>query len=318
MAVTTISRTSFTDDTGDGISGDIWNATLIGTSLYDPIDALLANALELGGALTTGGQLVAVANTALILKNAAGTEYMRFVGSAPSTIMRPGVSGHVIWQTGAGVEMMRVTAVGNLGVGAATVPGGGTTTGVAVLTLGNGTAPVGGVGDQVSLYSADVSASAELFALDEAGNTPQLTPHNFTLFDPPAGTRPAEQYPWSYYASNVYLGLEIGVDMARLVTLVEDLTGETLAHVREIERHDWIADQETARMRRQAAVEAWEQRPVDRLDEPRPPLPRPHEPPAWLADRIRQHDPALMDRLAEVRDQVRRWTAQRPQTREDA
>jgi hypothetical protein len=35
-----ITRTAFTDDTGDGVSGDIWNSTLIGTSLYDPIDTL--------------------------------------------------------------------------------------------------------------------------------------------------------------------------------------------------------------------------------------------------------------------------------------
>lgn len=46
---TTISRYSFTDDTGDGESGDVLNAALIGASIYDKIDLLFASSLTIGG-----------------------------------------------------------------------------------------------------------------------------------------------------------------------------------------------------------------------------------------------------------------------------
>lgn len=54
MAITTISRFSFTDDTGDGESGDILNGALFGTAIYDKIDALLAAAITTGSTLRTG------------------------------------------------------------------------------------------------------------------------------------------------------------------------------------------------------------------------------------------------------------------------
>ena len=53
MAASTITRTSFTDDTGDSVSGDVWNSTLIGTSLYDPIDALFAASLQIEASVGT-------------------------------------------------------------------------------------------------------------------------------------------------------------------------------------------------------------------------------------------------------------------------
>jgi hypothetical protein len=76
MAATTITRYSFTDDTGDGESGDVLNAALIGTSIYDKIDALLAANITFGGRITaegfgsytfsaggTGGQAMFIRNT---------------------------------------------------------------------------------------------------------------------------------------------------------------------------------------------------------------------------------------------------------------
>jgi hypothetical protein len=53
---TTISRYAFTDDTGDGESGDVLNAALIATAFYDPIDALLANPLTLGSIVSATSQ----------------------------------------------------------------------------------------------------------------------------------------------------------------------------------------------------------------------------------------------------------------------
>ena len=121
--------------------------------------------------------------------------------------------------------------------------------------MSNGTAPVGGVANQVSLYSADVAASAELFALDEAGNTPQLSPHPSDLLDnlPVSATGPYA-YPWAYSAANAYLGKKIQVDFAGLVLAVEQLTGKQFAVVTNLppaERANWDDDQEAARARRQ-------------------------------------------------------------------
>ena len=83
-----------------------------------------------------------------------------------------------------------------------------------MLSIANGTAPAGGVANQASLYAADVSSSSELFALDEAGNTTQLSPH-----DPVTGE-------WIFYSKNTRTGRVVRVDMEKLVKAVEELTGE--------------------------------------------------------------------------------------------
>jgi hypothetical protein len=102
---------------------------------------------------------------------------------------------------------------GNVGIGT-TSPGGGTTAGTAVLSIANGTAPVGGVANQASLYAADVTASSELFALDEAGNATQLSPH-----DPVTGE-------WIFFSKNTRTGRVVRVDMERIVKAIEMVTGE--------------------------------------------------------------------------------------------
>jgi hypothetical protein len=53
---TTISRYPFSDDIGDGESGDILNAALIGTAFYDKIDAILAGNVEWGAFQTAPTQ----------------------------------------------------------------------------------------------------------------------------------------------------------------------------------------------------------------------------------------------------------------------
>jgi len=106
-----------------------------------------------------------------------------------------------------------VTSAGNVGIGA-TSPGGGTTVGTQVLSLAVGTAPVGGVVNQASFYAADVSASAEMFVLDEAGNATQLSPH-----DPKTGE-------WIFYSKNTKTGRVVRVNMEQLVREVEKLSGK--------------------------------------------------------------------------------------------
>lgn len=46
MAATTISRATLTDSVS-AITGDIWNAALVGTAIYDKIDALFATSLRI-------------------------------------------------------------------------------------------------------------------------------------------------------------------------------------------------------------------------------------------------------------------------------
>ncbi len=97
-------------------------------------------------------------------------------------------------------------------------------------------------GNGVTLYSEPQSGYSELKVRDEAGNITTLSPHNFSLFDPD----PEAILPWSYYSKNPFLGLEINVDMYKLVKLVEDLTGIKLIHTRELpeeECRDWDCEQ---------------------------------------------------------------------------
>ncbi len=73
------------------------------------------------------------------------------------------------------------------------------------MTLGANTA---------GLFVQDVAASAELFAMDEADNETQLSPH-----DPITGE-------WIFYSRNIRTGREVRVNMEQLVAAVEELTGK--------------------------------------------------------------------------------------------
>ena len=89
------------------------------------------------------------------------------------------------------------------------------------------------------LYSYDVAASAEGFAQDEAGNETQLTSHNFQLFTPDL----ALVYPWSFYAKNNYLGIEIAANIAQALKDLEGLTGKTYLHVNNFTKTSWTDEQ---------------------------------------------------------------------------
>jgi hypothetical protein len=152
---------------------------------------------------------------------------------------------------------------GNVGIGT-TTPGGSSTTGTAILSIGNGIAPVGGVANQVSLFSADVSSSAELFAMDEAGNTLQLTPHPSKFLDnlPLKG----REYPWAYSSANPYLGKSINVDMMGAIRAIEKLSGEKFIYLEDLpidECADWDAGQEAQYILRQQEIDTAK----SRLDE---------------------------------------------------
>jgi hypothetical protein len=107
------------------------------------------------------------------------------------------------------------------------------------------------------LYANDVAGTVEMFAIDEGGTATQISPHNFTLFDPDAD----EPAPWDYHSVNAYLGIEIGVNLTKAIRLVEQLTGETLIHIRALPtRRDWAVDQANNVARAKAEYEAWERK----------------------------------------------------------
>ncbi|HDY87516.1 MAG TPA: hypothetical protein ENH82_05285 [bacterium] len=66
------------------------------------------------------------------------------------------------------------------------------------------------------LFSKDVFGTAELFAIDEAGNATAISPH-----DPRTGR-------WVFNSENIYTGKKVYIDMERVVELLEQLTGEKL------------------------------------------------------------------------------------------
>ena len=84
--------------------------------------------------------------------------------------------------------------------------------------------------DHIFFYGKDVAGTGEAFAADAAANAAQLTPHNFTLFEPDI----TEVYPWSYYAENKALGIKINVDMAGAIRAIEGLTGKTFIYTQNI------------------------------------------------------------------------------------
>ncbi len=66
-----------------------------------------------------------------------------------------------------------------------------------------------------AIFSKDVSSSAEVFVMDEAGNVTQISPH-----DPESGE-------WVFYSENTRTGRRVRIDMERMVRSVESITGET-------------------------------------------------------------------------------------------
>jgi len=75
-----------------------------------------------------------------------------------------------------------------------------------------------GLADRASLYSKDVSGSAELFVRDEAGNVTQISPHN-------------TQGEWIYYSENVKTGKRFKVNMEKMIRKLEQITGEDFIEI---------------------------------------------------------------------------------------
>lgn len=89
----------------------------------------------------------------------------------------------------------------------------GTKTFTQPLTLTVGSDPAT-VADNAHIYAKDVTASAEVFVRDEAGNVTQISPHN-------------KEGDWVYYSENVKTGKRVKVNMEKMIRRLEEITGET-------------------------------------------------------------------------------------------
>lgn len=125
-------------------------------------------------------------------------------------------------------EILRFNA--NVGIGTSDFGNGSR-----VLALSNGSfIPFASITDGVLLYSEDVAASSELKVRDEAGNVTTLSPHNFSI------TEKSEPMAWSFYSENNDLGYKINVDMLKTVRAIEQLSGEKLVYIQDLNTQETI------------------------------------------------------------------------------
>ena len=102
-----------------------------------------------------------------------------------------------------------------------------------------------------------IGASAEMYVQDETGAETLLSPHNFEMFTPDA----SYTQPWVYRSKNAYIGKELTVDMFGLVQAVEELTGKTLIHERDLpddQVKDWYVEQGKTQAQRAADIVEWD------------------------------------------------------------
>ena len=278
------------------------SSLVIGKSATDSIDTFVATADgEALGQFTWEG-----VNTTPVAFGAAALAVEQ-EGAAGAR-----VPGRLIFQTTATgaalVERMRLDSVGNVVVG--NNPG-SPSAGTLGLFFGDGTVPSSLASNTAGLYANDVGGTVEMFAIDEAGNSAQLTPHNFELFEPDD----ADAYPWSYFSRNDYLGVEIGVDFARLVRLIQRQSGQKLIHTRPTAvRLDWVDDQETHMRRRMTDYKRWEANPKERDDGepiPAPALPQLKQPPKWLRKRLKAKGFLNAAKATALQQELEQWMATR-------
>lgn len=151
MAATTIGRATLTDSVS-AITGDVWNAALVGTAIYDKVDALLTAALriEKSGA---GDMRFTVASASNTGTSTVGVNIEVAGSSAGDPYVGFNISGIVFWAAGldnsdSDLFKIDVTSLGasnifvlqsngNVGFGTATWG----TAAVGVIGIKNGTAP---------------------------------------------------------------------------------------------------------------------------------------------------------------------------------
>ncbi len=141
----------------------------------------------------------------------------------------------IVRQSGSNTTILRGNSSGTIGIGTTAEP---SANGSRVLVFGDNTADPTMAANTSGIYGKDVAGTVEQFAIDEAGNAAQLTPHNFSLFTPDSSF----EYPYSYYAKNKFIGKEINVDMFGAIRELENSSGKTFIYLQDLplsEQLDW-------------------------------------------------------------------------------
>lgn len=215
--------------------------------------------------------------------------------------------GDFIMQNRNAADIIRASHDRNVMIAGAPEPA----TGTAGIVFADGTALDNMGANTAGLYANDDGGTVFMYAIDDTNTAVQLSSHNFRLFDPDD----ADPFPWSYYSKNSYLGVEVGVNVARLARLVEQLTGEQIIHTRPLASYrDWVDDQEWNMRRAMTAYEQWEANPVDPDDltpRPAPPLPLVKFPPAWLRSRLVAKGRLNQPKAHQLQAELRAWKAHR-------
>jgi len=136
-------------------------------------------------------------------------------GTGALQIKAEDASGKIRLGVNAG-DALYIASSMDIGVGSLTPP---TANGLHVLFFADNTADPTMANNTAGIYAKDVAGTVEMFAVDEASNVTQISPH-----DPLTGD-------WVYYSKNLKTGVVKRVNMERLVAIVEALSGESLMEV---------------------------------------------------------------------------------------
>jgi hypothetical protein len=170
--------------------------------------ALFGASIDPNSALNVGGSLMGTSGSFLYNFGA----WDRGAAGGDIDIYYGGLFRFRDWDSGNATRAAIDSATGNLFLGS-TQPSRSTTNPTNALTLLVGTAPSGTLTDGVQLYAKDVSASAELHVMDEAGNESLLSPH-----DPETGE-------WVFWSRHTPTGRVLKVRMEALVKKLEEIFG---------------------------------------------------------------------------------------------
>lgn len=102
-----------------------------------------------------------------------------------------------------------------------------------IVSIGNATPPSISIADGVQLFAVDFdqgdgSSTSELQVRDEDGNVTTISPHNFSAMS----NIPRDDLDWAYFSQKN--GTAINVNMAEVVRLVEQLSGQQLIYLQDL------------------------------------------------------------------------------------
>ena len=164
---------------------------------------------------------------------------------------------------------------GDIGIGAATGPGSGNGK---VLFFGDNAGQPVMSSNTAGIYGYDQAGTVEMFAVDEAGNDTQISPHDLTTGEV------------IHRSSNSYSGRELLIWMERAFRALERLTGEqyVVETWRPVEKRlDWNAVQAQQAAARDAEIARWDMLDATTARGARPGPFAPKPAPAYIAEAMR-------------------------------